>query len=86
MLESYRLAPAELVRRSRQRKPAEARAVIAALAVQWEVSTLTEVARRYHRDVATLTEAVRRVQLRLSSSRAFREEYNQVVESLNTIT
>ncbi len=86
VLERYRLAPAELVRRGRQRKPAEARAVIAALAVQWDVSTLTEVARRYHRDVATLSEAVRRVQLRVSSSRTFRERYNKVVESIVTIT
>jgi chromosomal replication initiation ATPase DnaA len=60
VLEIYRLDPAELARRGRRRKPAEARAVIAALAVPWDVSSLTEVARRYHCDVATLSEAVRR--------------------------
>ncbi len=86
MLEVYRLAPAELAVRGRQRKPAEARAVIAALAVQWGVASLTEVARRYHRDVATLSEAVRRVQLRVRRSRAFREQYDKLVESINAIT
>ena len=48
--------------------------------------TLTEVARRYHRDVGTLNAAVRRVQLRVNSSRAFREQYNKLLESVNTIT
>ncbi len=86
VLESYRLTPAELAVRGRRRKPAEARGVIAALAVQRGVATLTEVARRYHRDVATLSEAVRRVQLRLNDSGAFRARYAKLADSINAIT
>ena len=86
VLESYRLTPAELAVRGRRRKPAEARGVIAALAVQRGVATLTAVARRYHRDVATLSEAVRRVQLRLNDSGAFRERYEKLADSINAIT
>lgn len=67
VLETYGLNPAELAVRGRQRKAAEARAVIAALAAQWGVATLTEVAQRYHRDEATLSEAARRVQVQARS-------------------
>ena len=71
VLAVYRVTPADLAMRGRQREPAEARALTAALAVQRAVTTLTEVARRYHRDVATLSEAVRCVQLQVRSSWAF---------------
>jgi len=78
----YGLKPAQLGVRGRQRKPAEARAVIASLAVKFDVATLTEVAHRYERDVATISEGVRRVQLRANSSSTFRAHYEKLVDSI----
>jgi REP element-mobilizing transposase RayT len=48
---------------SRTRHLAEARGVIGWLAMDTGAATLTEVARRFHRDIATLSQAVRRVDL-----------------------
>jgi REP element-mobilizing transposase RayT len=48
---------------SRTHHLAEARGVIGWLAMDTGAATLTEVARRFHRDIATLSQAVRRVDL-----------------------
>jgi putative transposase len=49
--------------RSRIRRLAQARGTIGWLAMHTGAATLTDVARRFHRDIATLSEAVRRVDL-----------------------
>ncbi|PJB95776.1 MAG: transposase [Nitrospirae bacterium CG_4_9_14_0_8_um_filter_70_14] len=48
---------------SRTHHLAEARGVIGWLAMHTGAATLTEVARRFHRDLATLSQAVRRIDL-----------------------
>ena len=62
------------------------RAVITPFAVQLGVFALTEVARRYHHDVAALSEAGRRLQLRVSCSRMFIARDKRVAEGINTVT
>lgn len=49
----------------RTRRAAEARAWIALLAVETKAASLTEVSRRFGRDVATLSNAVRRLRARI---------------------
>ena len=46
---------------------------------------MTEVARRYHHDVAALSEAGRRLQLRVSCSRMFIARDKRVAEGINTV-
>jgi len=58
---AYALTEADLRARRRFRKPAEARAVIAWLATATEAATLTAVAERFGRDLATLSIAVSRL-------------------------
>ncbi len=57
----YGFKPSDLSIGTRQRGPAEARAVIGLLAVELGSSNLTEVGRRFGRDVVTLSEGVKRV-------------------------
>jgi putative transposase len=73
---AYGLEPPVLSAHGRQRRPSEARALIAALATEARAATLSEVARRFDRDVATLSEGVQRVRLRARSSSAFRERFD----------
>jgi REP element-mobilizing transposase RayT len=72
---AYGLSVDTLAARGRERRPAEARAVAAALAVEAGAATLSELARRFQRDVATLSEAVQGVRDRLRHSPELRERY-----------
>jgi len=65
----YELTEADLAMKDQRRKPSEARAVIGWVAKQDGGFTLSEVARRFGRDVATLSISVRRLQ-----DRAFKDE------------
>jgi len=75
---AYGIDPLALSARGRQRQPAEARAIIAAFATDARAATLTEVARRFDRDVATLSEGVQRVRLRARNSVAFRARLEEL--------
>ncbi len=77
-----RLDPSELGVRGRQRKPAEARSEFASSAVKFDVTTLKEVAHRDHRDVARLSDGMRRLQLRANRSNAFTGLYGKLVDSI----
>ncbi len=67
--EKYGLASEQLAGVSRNRMAAEARAVVGYLAMQMRSATLTEVARRFGRDVTTLSKAVRRIAEREAASK-----------------
>lgn len=67
--ERYELTEADLAVKGQRRKPSEARAVIGWVARQNGGITLSEIARRFGRDVATLSLSVRRLQ-----DRAARDE------------
>ena len=58
--EAYSVTDRQLCDPSRNRKAAEVRSVIGYLATQTECAALTEVARRFGRDVATLSKGDRR--------------------------
>jgi len=59
---NYELTEADLAIKDRRRKPSEARAVIGWTGRQSGGFTLSEAARRFGRDVATMSLAVRRLQ------------------------
>ena len=58
---AYGLKEPDLTAPGRRRDPAEARALVAHLAMTLESETLTAVANRFGRDVATLSNGVRRL-------------------------
>jgi REP element-mobilizing transposase RayT len=69
----YELPEAQLRSRGRSRHAAEARAMIAWLAVHWGSATLTAVGQRFGRDVATLSITVRRLKERAQHSEALQQ-------------
>jgi putative transposase len=62
--QDFGLEEAALCNPSQQRMASQARAIIGWLAVQVGIATLTEVGQRFHRDVSTLSAAVRRLTIR----------------------
>jgi len=64
VLECYELSEADLPMKSQRRKPSEARAVIGWMGRESASFTLSEVARRFGRDIATLSISIRRLQQR----------------------
>ena len=64
---AYRIDERDLAGASRRRLFSEARGVVGYLAVQSGAATLTSLAGRYNRDLATLSRAVRRIELRKAS-------------------
>ncbi|MBI2779963.1 MAG: transposase [Gammaproteobacteria bacterium] len=66
----YHLGEGQLAGVSRNRLAAEARAAIGYLTMQTRCGTLTEVARRFGRDVTTLSKGVQRIAERLGRSEA----------------
>ena len=67
--EEYGLGGEQLAGVNRNRMAAEARAVIGYLSMQMRCATLTEVARRFGRDVTTLSKGVRRIAERAAASK-----------------
>lgn len=68
--EEYHLGEDRLAGVSRNRRAAEARAAIGYLSMQTRCATLTEVARRFGRDVTTLSKGVQRIAERVGRSKA----------------
>lgn len=62
--DEYETSVAELAQPSRARRLSEARGVIGWLATRTGAATLTEVSKRFHRDVGTMSHVLRRVDLR----------------------
>jgi len=69
----YELQPFALSDKNRMRKPSEARAIIAWLIQRHGSEALSDVAKRFCRDVSTLSTAVRRLEEKMLQSREFKE-------------
>jgi putative transposase len=67
----YSLNEKELLATGRARKPAEARALLAWLVLKTQTAPLTTLARRFGRDISTLSHARSRIEERLRKSAAF---------------
>jgi len=78
--EAYGVTDRQLCDLSRNRKAAEVRSVIGHLAMQTECAALTEVARRFGRDVATLSKGVRRLAEQAEVSKEVRERIGCLLE------
>jgi REP element-mobilizing transposase RayT len=76
---AYEVKEDQLASASRQRWLAEARGLIAWLALNHGSATLTELAGRFNRDVSALSLAVRRIEAQCNESSSFRAR----VEKLN---
>ncbi|WP_274595452.1 transposase [Mariprofundus erugo] len=61
----------ELIAKGRTRYMAERRAIIGYLAVELSSCSISAVACRFHRDIATLSGAIRRVRLKANADEAF---------------
>jgi len=74
--EHYELTESALVAKGRIRKYVEVRAVAGWLATELNSATLSNVARRFGRDIATLSGAVRRIRERIQEEREFGQQLN----------
>ena len=77
----HKIEEAQLRRLSRNRRAAEVRAVIGYLAIETQCGTLTEVAHRFGRDVATASKGVHRFEQRARVSEATRERIARLLYS-----
>jgi hypothetical protein len=68
--QGYRLTESDLAAASRERQASEARCVIGRLAQKSGQVTLTEVGKRFGRDVTTLSRGVHRLELKARRSKA----------------
>lgn len=78
----YDLQVSVLSRRSRTRRPAEARAVIAWLMQRYGAESLSDVAKRFGRDVATMSIAVRRLEEKMIKSDDLRKTIKQIEKEI----
>jgi chromosomal replication initiation ATPase DnaA len=67
----HRLTERQLLAAGRTRLPAEARALVAWLALQTKAASLTTLAHAFGRDISTLSHALSRVEERSRKSPAF---------------
>jgi len=81
----YELTEADLAMKDQRRKPSEARAVIGWVARQNSSMTLSEVARRFGRDVATLSISVRRLQDRAIKDEALKGQLQLIFDECKDI-
>ncbi|MEE9354514.1 MAG: helix-turn-helix domain-containing protein [Methylococcaceae bacterium] len=68
---------------TRQRGPAEARTVIGLLAAELGTGSLTEVSKRFSRDVVTLSEEVKRIRIKLTGDKLLAARIEDIRNSLN---
>jgi chromosomal replication initiation ATPase DnaA len=67
---------------SRVRRLAAARAMIGWLAMRTGTASLTEVSRRFHRDVATMSKQVRRLDLAVKQNTAVARELAEILNAI----
>lgn len=76
----YGVEEAELAAKGRMRRPAEVRAVTGWLAAELNSASLSEVANRFGRDIATLSGAVRGVREQMRKDNDFSDHLNSLRE------
>jgi len=80
--EHYELEPSELERKSRGHKQSEARYIIAWLCTETGAATLTKVAERFQRDLATISGGVRRIRRLSQQDDQFEKLLDQLLGKL----
>jgi len=80
----YELTEADLAMKGQRRRPTEARAIIGWAARQDGI-TLSEVAKRFGRDVATLSISVRRLQDRTGRDEAFASRLRSIFDECQDV-
>ncbi len=80
--QNYEMKPSDLSDQGRVRKPAEARAVVSWLIRRHGDLTLTEVAKYFGRDAATISTSVRRLEDKMKMSDEFRGQINRIENSI----
>jgi len=85
VLESYELTEADLAMKGQRRKPSEARAVIGWIGRESAGFTLSEVARRFGRDIATLSLSVRRLQQRADKDEKLKNQLRHMFDKCQDI-
>jgi len=80
--EHYELEPSELERKSRGHKQSEARYIIAWLCTETGATTLTKVAERFQRDLATISGGVRRIRRLSQQDDQFKKLLDQLLGQL----
>ena len=68
---------------SRVRRFAAARAMIGWLAMRTETASLTEVSRRFHRDVTTMSKQVRRLDISVIQDKAVAQELTEILNAIS---
>jgi putative transposase len=76
--QKYGVEKADLINPSQGRQLAEARAMVAWLAKTFESATLTEVGRCFHRDVGTMSSALRRLVQRAAGVSELKERMEEL--------
>ena len=79
---SYGLDESQLAAHGRARVPAEARAVVAWLALKSHAASLSGLAQLFGRDLSTLSHAVSRVEKRVRDSKAFDRAMTQHLNAI----
>ena len=79
---AYEVKQDQLASPSRKRRLAEARGVIAWLAMRHGSATLTELAARFNRDVSALSLAARRIEVQRNESSSFRARVKKLDNSI----
>lgn len=82
----YGFKPSDLSISTRQRGPAEARAVIGLLAVDLGTASLTKIGKRFSRDVVTLSEGVKRIRNKLTVDKLLAVRIEAIRNSLTDST
>ena len=79
--QEYQLSKAQLKTKTQDRRLSECRAVIGWLALELKCNTLTaEVAKRFDRDVSTMSGIIRRLMLRAEKSEGLNQRLKALIE------
>jgi len=78
--DAYQLDNVALRRKGQQRQPSEARSVVAYLVQRHGKETLTDVAKYFERDVATMSTAVRRLEAKIKKDK----NLQQIITNIET--
>ena len=79
----FSLSRSELLKKGTRHRPAQARALIGLVVTQLEISTLTEMAYYFHRDISTLSTGIKRLTIKIKNSGEKTSPWANVLQSFN---
>ena len=80
---TFSLSKEELRKKGTLHKPAQARALIGLIATQLEISTLTEVAKYFQRDISTLSTGIKRLTIKVKKSDEKISSWSKILQDYN---